>query len=116
MNHLVNARTVSSVINSFFGTNAGTNNVTGTATLDNSGSTAVLTFDSDFQTQYGPGLYVYLSPNANNVNGGVDLGKIKSTSGEQSYNIPSNVNPDDFDHVIIFCQPFRVPFGSANLQ
>ena len=90
--------------------------VQGTGTLISTADSAVLRFESDFQTQNGPGLYVYLSPNANNVNGGINLGELKATAGEQSYTLPASANPEDFDYIIIFCQPFRVPFGNANLQ
>jgi hypothetical protein len=90
--------------------------VTGTATLERTADDASLRLESDFQSQSGPGLYVYLSPNATNVNGGINLGSLQTTSGEQTYAIPANVNPDDFDHVLVYCQPFGVPFGTANLQ
>ncbi len=91
-------------------------NVSGTAILERSANQAMLVFDSDFRSQSGPGLFVYLSPNATNVEGGINLGSLKAISGLQNYPIPSNVNPDNFDHVLIFCQPFRVPFGTANFQ
>ncbi|MEL6133001.1 MAG: DM13 domain-containing protein [Bacteroidota bacterium] len=90
--------------------------VQGTATLVRTADSTTVMMGSDFRTQNGPGLYVYLSPNADNVTGGVNLGQIKATTGEQSYTLPSNANPDDFEHVIIYCQPFRLPFGTANLQ
>ena len=90
--------------------------VEGTATLERSADEAAIAFGSDFNSQNGPGLYVYLSPNANNVNGGVNLGKLKATSGAQSYPIPANFDPEDFDHVLVYCQPFGVPFGTAKLE
>lgn len=90
--------------------------VEGTAVLDRSGDQAKVVFNDDFRSQSGPGLYVYLSPNANNVTGGISLGELKATTGTQEYPIPSSVNPDDFDHVLVYCQPFRVPFGTASFQ
>ena len=90
--------------------------VEGTAILERSAEQAVLRFDSDFRAQNGPGLFVYLSPNPTNVNGGVSLGSLKAQSGTQTYDIPDNVNPDNFDHVLVYCQPFRVPFGTAAFQ
>jgi hypothetical protein len=88
----------------------------GTTVLRVQGNTKTLLFEDDFATQNGPGLFIYLSPNANNVSGGVNLGQIKSTSGSQTYNIPSAEDTDQYDHVIIYCQPFGVPFGTAALQ
>jgi hypothetical protein len=90
--------------------------VVGTATLERSADEAAIAFGDDFSSQNGPGLYVYLSSNANNVNGGVNLGKLKATSGTQSYPIPANVDPEDFEHVLVYCQPFGVPFGAAKLE
>ena len=90
--------------------------VEGTATVERSADESKLVFGDDFRAQNGPGLFVYLSPNANNVTGGVSLGNLQAQSGEQTYPIPDNVNPDDFDHVLVYCQPFRVPFGTANIQ
>jgi len=91
-------------------------NVSGTAALELNPAGNTLLFDTDFSSQNGPGLFVYLSPNANNVSGGVSLGNLKATSGAQSYDIPGSVNPADFEYVIVYCQPFGVPFGNAQLQ
>ena len=91
-------------------------NVQGTATLTQSSSGAMLTFGSDFLSQSGPGLYVYLSPQQNSVAGGVQLGKLSANSGAQSYAIPSAVNLAGFGFVIIYCQPFGIPFGACALQ
>lgn len=90
--------------------------VKGTATLVSIDGESTLMFDSEFQSSNGPGLYVYLSPNANNASGGVKLEKLQATSGTQSYVIPASVNPADFDHVLVYCQPFGVPFGTATLE
>ncbi|MEM7372477.1 MAG: DM13 domain-containing protein [Bacteroidota bacterium] len=91
-------------------------NVKGTATLMTIDGESTLMFDPDFQSSNGPGLYVYLSPNATNVSGGVKLEKLQATSGMQTYAIPANVNPQDFDHVLIYCQPFGAPFGTATFE
>lgn len=88
----------------------------GTAVLQQTDDTAELVFESDFQTQNGPGLYIYLSPEEEGVSGGVNLGELKSVSGAQTYAIPATVNTDNFDYVIIYCQPFGVPFGTASLE
>lgn len=90
--------------------------VEGTARLERSAGQAVVIFESDFRTQNGPGLFVYLSPNATNANGGINLGSLKNQSGTQTYPLPDNVDPDAFDHVLVYCQPFGIPFGTANFQ
>ena len=90
--------------------------VAGTAVLERSADQASVQLESDFQSQSGPGLYLYLSPNPNNVNGGINLGSLQATSGAQTYALPTNANPDDFDYVLVYCQPFGVPFGTAHLE
>lgn len=70
----------------------------------------------DFSTSNGPDLHVYLSDESR-VNGrSLDLGELQGTSGEQTYSVPSNVEMDEFDYVIIHCVPFNVSFGFARLN
>ncbi len=85
--------------------------VKGTASL----SEGELSFSADFSADNGPGLYVYLTKASNSVTGGVELGKLSATKGAQSYNIPSDVSIKDFDFVLIYCKPFGIPFGVAEL-
>ncbi|MEM7107275.1 MAG: DM13 domain-containing protein [Bacteroidota bacterium] len=70
----------------------------------------------DFSTSRGPGLYLYLSNNRTMVNGGVELGKLISTSGASSYTAPTGISIDDFDYVIIYCKPFGAGFGTSLLD
>jgi uncharacterized protein YjdB len=86
--------------------------VKGTASL----STDNLSFSSDFSADNGPGLFVYLTKASNSVTGGVELGTLSSTNGGQSYSIPSNVDSKDFGFVLIYCKPFGIPFGIAELE
>jgi hypothetical protein len=79
-------------------------------------SGALLSFAENFQSQAGPGLYVYLSPIGNGVSGGIELDELKSNSGAQEYPLPEDIDPADFEFVIIYCKPFGVPFGAAQLQ
>lgn len=88
----------------------------GKVSLNVGAAGATVDFDTNFSTQNGPGLYVFLSPNATSVAGGVNLGKLESTSGMQSYVVSTSADLSTFGHVIIYCQPFGVPFGSAPLQ
>jgi len=88
----------------------------GTAVLETIDVMTVLAFGSDFSTQSGPGLYVYLSPNEQNVTGGLSLGPLDSTSGAQAYELPEGADPAKYDYVIIYCQPFGVLFAVAPLQ
>lgn len=90
--------------------------VSGSAELVSSSGQLTLNFGSDFSSSNGPGLYVYLSPFNGVGAGSVDLGVLTSTSGAQSYSVPAGSTLADFSHVIIYCKPFTVTFGSAQLN
>jgi hypothetical protein len=68
-----------------------------------------------FSSQNGPDLRVYLSKDAS---GGsfINLGRLKSTTGKQSYDIPGNPNLDEYSYVLIWCQQFSVGFGRAMID
>ncbi len=80
----------------------------------------ILRFGDDFQTQSGPGLYVYLSNTTNQVNlNGVSLGEIPKTKGRFEINVSEiipNVELSTFSKVIVHCRPFDIPFGVAELD
>jgi len=72
----------------------------------------------DFSVTRGPDLHVYLSRNADVKTAddlGVyhDLGLLKSSKGNQNYQLPSN--HEGFKSVVIWCQAFGVLFSSATL-
>ena len=62
----------------------------------------------------GPDLYVYLATNKS-ASDFVSLGKLKANNGNQNYNIPSEIDLTKYDAVLIWCRPFSVLFGSAEL-
>ncbi|MFZ4826107.1 MAG: DM13 domain-containing protein [Phototrophicaceae bacterium] len=76
----------------------------------------------NFATSNGPDLHVLLIANvptgiADPVQEGyVDLGKLKGNIGNQNYDIPSEVNLEDYKAVVIYCVPFRVNFTVAELE
>jgi hypothetical protein len=81
-----------------------------------------LRFDSNFQTDSGPGLFIYLS-NCAIVNGSnasscarVELGALKSRTGAQSYTVPPEVTINQYSHVLVLCKPFLVTFGTGELR
>ncbi len=91
--------------------------VNGKAILEQvSGGGLQLRFDEDFQSSNGPDLNVYLSSESTINANSLLLGQLKSTRGMQTYELPSFVEMNDFDHVVIHCLPFNVTFGSAPLR
>lgn len=57
-----------------------------------------------------------------NSNGGVtsgkylDLGTLKGNIGNQNYEIPPNVDLNEFHSISIWCARFHVNFGAAQLN
>jgi len=43
------------------------------------------------------------------------LGALEGNSGAQSYEIPAELDPHDFNEVWIWCEQFNVPLGLAKL-
>jgi hypothetical protein len=68
----------------------------------------------NLQVTNGPDLYVYLATDKS-ASDFVSLGKLKANNGNQNYNIPSKTDLTKYDTVLIWCRPFSVLFGSAQL-
>jgi hypothetical protein len=68
----------------------------------------------NLQVTNGPDLYVYLATDKS-ASDFVSLGKLKANNGNQNYNIPSETDLTKYDTVLIWCRPFSVLFGSAEL-
>lgn len=90
--------------------------VSGTAVLEETDDGLVLGFSSNFSASSGPGLYVYLSNQATNVTGGVELGMLQANSGAQTYAVPEGVTLMSYNYVLIYCKPFGVPFGNGQFS
>jgi hypothetical protein len=93
--------------------------VSGTATLQQTGNTLKLILNSNFQASNGPMLGVYLAKNASgalNSQNSLKLANLIQNSGTQEYNVPAGVGLNDYDYVVIYCIPFTVRFGTAQLN
>lgn len=67
-------------------------------------------------SQNGPDLQLYLSPSADgNVVGGTRLAPLKGNIGTQTYELPDGVDLAALPNVVIWCERFAVPFGTAML-
>lgn len=79
-------------------------------------------FTSDFATDSGPQLEVWLvsasdpMDNQSVLNAQhVSLGPLKSTSGAQTYAVPSGTTLSDYKSVTVWCVHFKVNFTTAPL-
>jgi hypothetical protein len=93
---------------------AGAHPTTGTATvIEASDGQRILTL-TDFATDPGPDLRVYVVPSgAEGVDGGASLGPLKGNKGDQQYALPKGA---DVGGVVIWCRAFSVSFGAATLK
>lgn len=93
--------------------------VTGSATLQQTGADISLILGSDFAASNGPQLGVFLATTASgglNSQNSIKLANLASTTGMQTYNVPSGVGLTDYNFVVIYCIPFNVRFGTAPLN
>ena len=74
----------------------------------------ILTF-TNFKTDNGPKLLVYLSTDASSTEY-INLGDLKGISGDFTYTIPTNTDLEKFKIVNVWCVDFSVSFGTAELK
>jgi hypothetical protein len=72
---------------------------------------------SELATDNGPDLYVYLSPTpgATDVDGALRVDRLRGNIGTQTYELPPDVDPAQFQSVLIWCDRFASGFGTAAL-
>lgn len=92
----------------------GVHPVSGKASWHIAGNSQTLLL-SNFSSDGGPDLKVYLSKDLA-ASSFITLGDLKSTTGNQTYNIPSGASTADYKYILIWCQRFSVLFGSARIQ
>lgn len=89
--------------------------VTGMASIyaDSTGSYVLAL--NDFETSNGPDLHIYLSQEELPIHF-IDLGNLKSTNGNQVYNIPEGTDVGVYKYALIHCQQYNHLFGSSLLE
>ena len=90
---------------------SGSYNVSGVAQIYNDNGKKILLLNN-FSSSNGPDLRVYLSTTTG-ATSFVNLGKLKSTSGKQTYEIPDQTDINQFKFALIWCQQFSVLFGKS---
>ncbi|MGB3184354.1 MAG: DM13 domain-containing protein [Ornithinimicrobium sp.] len=90
----------------------------GQATVIDTGEGSIVLTLTDFATDNGPDLFVYLVPDTagpGSVDGFVDVGSLKGNVGDQQYDVPDDVGVADGWRVIVWCRAFAVTFTEATL-
>ena len=95
----------------------------GAAVLLQDGGQQTLSFINQFYVTPGPDLYVWLVKNPNPKTSqdvkdsqSVQLAKLKTPSGNQSYKIPADIDASQYGSVVIWCLEFGVLFAHAELK
>lgn len=95
----------------------------GRAVLLQDGNQQTLLFLNQFYVTPGPDLYVWLIKNPNPITAqdvkdspSVQLAKLKTPSGNQSYQIPADIDMSQYGSVVIWCLEFGVLFAHAPLK
>lgn len=87
----------------------------GEVTVLTDGARYVVRFEA-FSVLNGPDLAVWLTHEAGASEEYADLGALQVTRGSSNYDVPAGVDPRDYSHVIVWCVPFNVLFGYAELS
>lgn len=99
----------------FVGVNDGIHHAEGEAyTVPLNDGSTILRLEN-FASTNGPDLYVYLATDTS-ADDYVNLGPLKANMGNQNYLIPDGTDLDKYDEVLIWCKPFSVWFGTAELS
>ena len=101
---------------SFVGVGDGIHNAEGEAKVIpfQDGDSNILRLEN-LRVTNGPDLYVYLATDKT-TSDFVNVGKLKANNGNQNYEIPAGTDLTKYDTVLIWCRPFSVLFGSAELS
>lgn len=71
---------------------------------------------TDFKTDNGPNLDIYLVANLSNVNSDyITLGDIKGLNGSYTYDLSANTDFIKYKYIVVWCKHFNVNFGYATL-
>lgn len=87
----------------------------GKAKLLKIGEKYYVRFENDFSVTNGPDLFVHFGKDGRYVSE-ARLGELKGNAGSQNYEVPSTINPLDYNEIWIWCRAFSVPFGSAKIE
>lgn len=87
--------------------------VMGKALLIQDEKKTILRFEN-FETINGPDLHIWLASSLGKEDY-IDLGPIKATKGNVNYDLPTGVDTEKYNKVLVWCVPFSVLFSYAEL-
>jgi hypothetical protein len=103
------------LIGDFMGVNDGIHNAEGKVKILRLSDGSEIVRLEDFRSTNGPDVHLYLAIDKQ-ASDFIDLGRLKANIGNQNYQIPLDTDFNKYKYVLIWCQPFSVLFGSAQLS
>ena len=88
---------------------------TGTVSIVRDGGATKIVFSDDYTLDNAPDPYVAFG-SASAFAKGTDFAKMSSTSGGQTYKVPDDLDPSEYEAVWLWCKRFGVPLGYATLN
>ena len=71
---------------------------------------------TEFDSDPGPDVDVYLSSSSAGVDDAIKLGDLKGSGGTQQYEIPANADLNRYDALVLWCIPFTTRIATAELR
>ena len=97
------------------------NSISGSWSIEKDGDKYTLKLKG-FKTKSAPDLKLFLSKQSagaitgkNATSGAVRLAKLKSPKGDQTYVLPSGINPSDYKTLVLHCEKFSKAWGVGTL-
>ena len=87
----------------------------GDAVLLKVGGKYFVRFGDTFSVTNGPDLFVHFGKDGAYAKE-ARLAALKGNVGGQNYEVPADINPEEYDEVWIWCRAFSVPFAKAILK
>ncbi len=78
------------------------------------GEKYIIRFEENFNVANGPALVVGFGKDGEYVKGS-DIAELKGNIGSQNYEVPADVNLENYNEVWIWCKAFSVGFAKARL-
>ena len=78
------------------------------------GEKYIIRFEENFNVANGPALVVGFGKDGEYIKGS-DIAELKGNIGSQNYEVPANININDYNEVWIWCKAFSVGFAKAKL-
>jgi hypothetical protein len=93
---------------------SGTHPASGRAIIYNNNGQKILRFE-DLETMNGPGLSIYLATDTS-AEDTLDLGEAEATRGNINYELPTDIDLNKYDTVLIWCDTYNKLYAYAELK